>query len=80
MLGKEGRPGHQIDTSSPPQPSPRQKEWDNCKADMTSTYKLTRTIAISSTQKLGNWLTNSHPTGWVFSKTQDRVLKQPIQG
>ena len=59
----------------PPQTGPHQKSRENWLADLMPTYKLSITLAISSNLKLVTCMEDDHPTVWVLSKSQDRVLK-----
>ena len=59
----------------PLQSRPYQKVWENWQADLTLTYKISRTIALSSNLKICTCLEDAHPTVWVLSKSQGRVLK-----
>ena len=58
----------------PPQTNLHLKAWGNFQASLTSTHNLLRTLAISSSLKIGTWHADAHSTGWVYSKHQDRVL------
>ena len=64
----------------PPQLRPHQRAWKNRQASLQTTFNLSRSTSFPENRRLGPCLTSASTTGWIYYKSQDRVLHHLSKG